>query len=73
MCGVEYNESLNNLSVFLQIYRQRDAEISRQHFETWQTFWGRPGNGAPMEIKKKLNLNALLYKDPFKYCKYRKA
>uniref|UniRef100_A0A336MJU4 CSON000854 protein n=1 Tax=Culicoides sonorensis TaxID=179676 RepID=A0A336MJU4_CULSO len=69
----ELNQQITQRHHEMQIYLQRDAEISRQHYETWQTFWGRPGHGAPMEVKKKHNLNILLYNDPFKYCKYRKA
>ncbi|GAB0093603.1 uncharacterized protein DMENIID0001_087670 [Sergentomyia squamirostris] len=44
--------------------KQHDLETSRQHFETWTNFWGRPGHGAPRDIKNKLNLDDLLYKLP---------
>ncbi|XP_052859745.1 uncharacterized protein LOC128266991 [Anopheles cruzii] len=43
-------------------WRAREFETSRQHFETWSTFWGRPGHGAPLPNKNKLNLDSLLYK-----------
>ena len=29
--------------------RQADDELQRQHFQQWDTFWGRPGFGAPTE------------------------
>ncbi|XP_059609972.1 uncharacterized protein LOC132257193 isoform X2 [Phlebotomus argentipes] len=44
--------------------KKMDIETSRRHFETWSSFWGRPGHGAPREIKNKLNLDDLLYKLP---------
>ncbi|XP_058063415.1 translation initiation factor IF-2 [Anopheles bellator] len=43
-------------------WRAREFESSRQHFETWSSFWGRPGHGAPLPNKNKLNLDSLLYK-----------
>nr|CAD7406727.1 unnamed protein product [Timema cristinae] len=45
----------------LQESRQKDFESSRRHFETWQHLWGRPGHGAPREVKVKANLDALLH------------
>ncbi|ETN64506.1 hypothetical protein AND_003751 [Anopheles darlingi] len=42
--------------------RALEFETSRQHFETWSSFWGRPGHGAPLPNKNKLNLDNLLYK-----------
>lgn len=36
-------------------------ERSRQHFETWQMLWGRPGHGAPRDVKVKENLDVILY------------
>ncbi|KAL1400683.1 hypothetical protein pipiens_007236, partial [Culex pipiens pipiens] len=44
--------------------RAAEFETSRQHFETWSTFWGRPGHGAPLPNKNKLNLDNLLYAAP---------
>ncbi|XP_055679072.1 uncharacterized protein LOC129787486 isoform X2 [Lutzomyia longipalpis] len=44
--------------------KRMDMETSRQHYETWSSFWGRPGHGAPRDIKNKLNLDDLLYKVP---------
>ncbi|XP_055537476.1 uncharacterized protein LOC129725530 isoform X2 [Wyeomyia smithii] len=41
-----------------------EFETSKQHFETWSGFWGRPGHGAPLPNKNKLNLDNLLYAPP---------
>ncbi|XP_053678719.1 uncharacterized protein LOC128729093 [Anopheles nili] len=46
----------------VETVRAQEFETSRQHFETWSTFWGRPGHGAPLPNKNKLNLDSLLYK-----------
>lgn len=54
------------LLYILQISKEIDRESSQKHFETLDSLWGRPGNGAPRAIKNKLNLNDLLYKIPFK-------
>ena len=42
--------------------REYDEEQQKQHFQSWETFWGRPGYGAPREvinsqIKMKISLN----------------
>lgn len=37
---------------------------ARKHFEHWDTFWGRPGHGAPKQIKFKENLDYILYHLP---------
>lgn len=37
---------------------------ARKHFENWDTFWGRPGHGAPRPIKVKENLEYILYQLP---------
>ncbi|XP_069681671.1 uncharacterized protein [Periplaneta americana] len=46
--------------------RQEDVESCRRHFETWQQFWGRPGHGAPREVKVKGNIDVLLHRLPVK-------
>uniref|UniRef100_A0A182PE99 Uncharacterized protein n=1 Tax=Anopheles epiroticus TaxID=199890 RepID=A0A182PE99_9DIPT len=46
----------------VETVRAMEFETSRQHFETWSSFWGRPGHGAPLPNKNKLNLDNLLYK-----------
>jgi len=46
--------------------RQEEMESSRRHFETWQQFWGRPGHGAPREVKVKGNIDVLLHRLPVK-------
>ncbi|XP_055321626.1 uncharacterized protein LOC129577875 [Sitodiplosis mosellana] len=49
-----------------QLSKDSELESARRHFETIDTFWGRPGHGAPRSVKtnhhSKLNLNDLLYK-----------
>ncbi|XP_031633243.1 uncharacterized protein LOC116347013 [Contarinia nasturtii] len=47
-----------------QITKDSELESARRHFATIDTFWGRPGHGAPKYggSKTKLNLNDLLYK-----------
>ncbi|XP_067625003.1 uncharacterized protein [Eurosta solidaginis] len=41
--------------------QQIDRDLSTKHFETFDTFWGRPGHGAPSEVTTKQKLNNLLY------------
>ena len=41
--------------------RQVDEEQQRQHFQSWETFWGRPGNGAPRDKSQKENLMKMLH------------
>ncbi|PSN55151.1 hypothetical protein C0J52_00643 [Blattella germanica] len=50
----------------VQKARQDDVESCRRHFETWQHFWGRPGHGAPREVKVKGNIDVLLHRLPVK-------
>lgn len=45
----------------LQATRAEEMERSRRHFETWQMLWGRPGHGAPRDVKVKENLDVILY------------
>lgn len=65
-CNVQYlkelNRQINRKERDIKIQREYDVESSKQHFDTWDTFWGRPGHGAPRDIKTKLNLDNLLYK-----------
>lgn len=47
--------------------QQNEKEASLLHFETWDAFWGRPGNGAPIsDDHHKKELNELLYYKPIK-------
>jgi hypothetical protein len=41
--------------------RQFDEEGESQHFKSWETFWGRPGYGAPREVVQKGNLMKMLH------------
>ncbi|KAK3928525.1 Protein unc-79-like protein [Frankliniella fusca] len=45
----------------MEASRAEEMERSRQHFETWQMLWGRPGHGAPRDVKVKENLDVILY------------
>ena len=42
--------------------REYDEEQQKQHFQSWETFWGRPGYGAPREVLRPNN-----YDDDFEY------
>ena len=35
--------------------REYDEEQQKQHFQSWETFWGRPGYGAPREVLRPNN------------------
>lgn len=60
------NENSDNMKYVFQLQKEQEQDASQKHFETLDSLWGRPGNGAPRAIKNKLNLNDLLYKVPFK-------
>merc|ERR1712131_250181 len=36
--------------------REREALQQNQHFQSWDTFWGRPGYGAPRDSTNRENL-----------------
>ncbi|XP_071746149.1 uncharacterized protein [Lepeophtheirus salmonis] len=46
-----------------QIEKKNDEEQQKRHFESWETFWGRPGYGAPKDGRgpQKENLMKLLH------------
>ncbi|XP_064544334.1 uncharacterized protein LOC135432445 isoform X2 [Drosophila montana] len=49
----------------VSVSRQMDRDLCNQHFDTFETFWGRPGHGAPTADKiNKLKLDNLLYGAP---------
>ena len=41
--------------------RQQEEEQQSQHFQQWDSFWGRPGYGAPRDSILKENLIKNLY------------
>ena len=41
--------------------REFDEEQQKRHFESWETFWGRPGYGAPRGVVQKGNLMKMLH------------
>ncbi|XP_025832415.1 uncharacterized protein LOC108732802 [Agrilus planipennis] len=62
------NEYFHNLQSQVDERREKikssileDFEKSKQHFNTWDSFWGRPGHGAPLETRKKIRLDTLLF------------
>jgi len=40
---------------------RRERKLNTLHFTAFETFWGRPGAGAPNLMKKKGNLFNLLH------------
>jgi len=42
-------------------HKEFDEEQQKRHFESWETFWGRPGYGAPREVVQKGNLMKMLH------------
>ena len=60
-----YSDSLNNQVCEKTDYNQRtrqfEEEQQKRHFESWETFWGRPGYGAPKNNTTKGNLMKMLH------------
>ncbi|KAM8703959.1 hypothetical protein ACLKA7_008564 [Drosophila subpalustris] len=49
----------------VSVSKQMDRDLCNQHFDTFETFWGRPGHGARDGDKiNKLKLDNLLYGTP---------
>ena len=65
VCKVEYNGVLTGQveerQGLLAEGREIDDLQQRQHFQSWETFWGRPGRGAPRDNTNKENLLAMLH------------
>ncbi|XP_068084516.1 uncharacterized protein [Anabrus simplex] len=62
----ELEQQVLTKRMIMQQERREDFERSQQHFETWQRYWGRPGHGAPKEVKVKGNLDMMLRHVPVK-------
>ncbi|XKL60897.1 hypothetical protein PGB90_007954 [Kerria lacca] len=64
----EYSEILEHQITEREHHKQEECEeekmTARKHFENWDTFWGRPGHGAPKSVKVKENLDYILYQLP---------
>ena len=41
--------------------KEREVAQQSQHFQSWDTFWGRPGYGAPRDSTQRENLMKNLY------------
>ncbi|XP_017038316.1 uncharacterized protein [Drosophila kikkawai] len=55
--NVQISQNRRSVSVSKQI----DRDLCNQHFDTFETFWGRPGHGARGDKINKLKLDNLLY------------
>ncbi|KAG4079023.1 hypothetical protein HA402_001678 [Bradysia odoriphaga] len=62
----ELCRQINQKQRRIEINKEIDKQSSQNHFENLDSFWGRPGHGAPKSTRNKLNLNDLLYRVPFK-------
>ncbi|KAL1132585.1 hypothetical protein AAG570_010537, partial [Ranatra chinensis] len=60
----DLNSQVNQKQVLIQEAKKEDLVESRKHFETWCGLWGRPGHGAPKQVKVKENLQKMLYPRP---------
>ena len=38
-----------------------DEQQQKEHYKNWETFWGRPGYGAPRDSAQKENLMKMLH------------
>ena len=47
-----------------ELGKKIDDQQQRKHFESWESYWGRPGNGAPRNIAHKENLIKMLHFPP---------
>ena len=57
----ELNTQISYKRRSISVSQQRDRDLCNQHFATFETFWGRPGHGAPTGHTNKLKLDNLLY------------
>ena len=47
-----------------ELGKKIDDQQQRKHFECWESYWGRPGNGAPRNVANKENLIKMLHFPP---------
>ena len=63
--STQYQSQLSGQVVARREDEVRDREISQlqqlQHFQSWDSFWGRPGYGAPRDHTHRENLMKNLY------------
>ncbi|KAI4459406.1 centrosome spindle pole associated protein [Holotrichia oblita] len=41
--------------------KEEEFKSSRRHFATWDSFWGRPGHGAPLSDTRKGHIERMLF------------
>ena len=57
----DLNNQMSQKRRTVSMSQQLEKDLCSKHFETFDTFWGRPGHGAPTNIRAKLKLDDLLY------------
>ncbi|XP_055902476.1 uncharacterized protein LOC129938764 isoform X2 [Eupeodes corollae] len=57
----DLNKQMSQKRRSFSMSQQLEKDLCSKHFETFDTFWGRPGHGAPTNIRAKLKLDDLLY------------
>ncbi|KAH1005366.1 hypothetical protein HUJ04_006366 [Dendroctonus ponderosae] len=57
----ELTQQMVNKRQQVQKLKSVEEETSRRHFSTWESFWGKPGHGAPRSAVKKGSIERLLY------------
>ncbi|KAL1518123.1 hypothetical protein ABEB36_001795 [Hypothenemus hampei] len=57
----ELTEQMLNKRQQIKEMKVLEEETARRHFSTWESFWGKPGHGAPRSNTKKASIERLLY------------
>ncbi|XP_001953474.4 uncharacterized protein LOC6499990, partial [Drosophila ananassae] len=57
----DLNVQMSHKRRSVSVSKQLDRDLCNQHFDTFETFWGRPGHGARGDKINKLKLDNLLY------------
>lgn len=61
----ELNSQVAQKRRSISVAQQLDRDECNQHFMVFDTFWGRPGHGAPpIKTNRKLKLDNLLFGSP---------